>query len=113
MLTLPRFTNRIKTNEDVLSLTQNTATIRRASVFKNKLYTPELEAREKFETDYKIRKFEMIKQEKKKRSSNKNKILWKEKVDSKKHRIKLLQMKNVIEIKNSKVRIHINKTKLK
>ena len=65
MLTLPRVTNRIKTNEDVLSLTQNTATIRRASVFKNKLYTPELEAREKFETDYKIRKFAMIKQEKK------------------------------------------------
>ena len=55
----------------------------------------------------------MIKQEKKKRSSNKNKILWKEKVDFKKHGIKLVQMKNVIEIKNSKVRIHINKTKLK
>lgn len=55
----------------------------------------------------------MIKQEKKKRSSNKNKILWKENVDFKKHGIKLPQMKNVIEIKNSKVRIHINKTKLK
>lgn len=55
----------------------------------------------------------MIKQEKKKRSSNKNKILWKEKVDFKKQGIKLLQMKNVIEIKNSKVRIHMNKTKLK
>ena len=55
----------------------------------------------------------MIKQEKKREILTKNKILWKEKVDFKKHRIKLLQMKNVIEIKNSKVRIHINKTKLK
>lgn len=55
----------------------------------------------------------MIKQGKKEKFNKNNKILRKEKADFKKCSIKLLQMKNVIEIKNSEVRIHINKTKLK
>ena len=59
------WTGELKLTKTRFLFTQNTATIRRASAFKSKLYTPELEAREQFERDYKIRKFEMIKQGKK------------------------------------------------
>lgn len=110
----PRFMNRrIETNKTRFLFTQNTATIRRASPFKVSFTLLNLRQREQFEKgNYKIRNFEMIKQGKK-IPTEKNKILmWKRKADFKVLN-KLLQIENVIEIKNSEVRIHINKTKLK